>query len=254
MYPILAQIGPITLYAYGLMMAIGFWLATEVASREYARRGGDPSAFWRLALVAFLVALVTSHGYWWLREAAAGRAGVRELLSGAGHVWFAGMIGGLIAGWLLLRRRRMSTLDALDSAGLGLPLGHAIGRIGCHLAGDGDWGTITDVPWAVSYERGLAGWPHPPGVEVHPTPLYETIAYLIVFAALWTWRRRLDGGALLGTSLITTSVARFAIEFWRVTPVVAAGWTEAQWVALALVTIGAVLLIRARRAAAPIPG
>ena len=232
------------------MMAIGFWVATQIASREYERRGGSADRFWRLALVAFVVALVTSHVYWWGREAFAGRAGVRELLSGSGHVWFAGMIGGLLAGWWLIRRYRLDVGDALDSAGLSLPLGHALGRIGCHLAGDGDWGKVTDVPWGVAYPRAIAGWPHPEGVVVHPTPLYEAGAYTLVFTLLWSLRRKLPRGALLGTSLILTSVSRFVIEEFRITRVVAAGLTEAQWVAIALTAIGVTLCLRARSKAA----
>ncbi len=246
MIPILAEIGPVKLYSYGLMMALGFWLGAQIAGREHERRGGDADRFWKLALLSFVAALATSHLYWWGREALSGRAEIAELLSGSGHVWFAGMIGGLLTGWWLVRRFELDAFDVLDSAGMGLPLGHAIGRIGCHLAGDGDWGRVTEMPWGVAYERAIAGWPHPPGVAVHPTPLYETGAYTAVFLLLWGVRRRTPPGALLGASLVLTSIARFLIEFWRVTPVVGAGLTEAQWVAIGLTIVGAALLGRSR--------
>jgi len=245
MIPILFEIGPVKLYSYGLMMALGFWFATQIGSGDYQRRGGDRDLFWRLALLAFVAALVTSHLWWWLREAVAGRAGRAELFSGSGHVWFAGMIGGLLVAWWLTRRHKLDSLTVLDSAALGLPFGHALGRIGCHLAGDGDWGPVTDLPWGVAYERAIAGWPHPPGVTVHPTPLYEASAYLLIFAGLLWYRRRAPRGALLGACLVLTSVARFTLEFWRLNPALAFGLSEAQLVAIGLAAIGGCLWSRA---------
>jgi phosphatidylglycerol:prolipoprotein diacylglycerol transferase len=244
MFPVFAEVGPIKLYSYGLMMAVGFWVATQIASRDFKRRSGDPDLFWKLALISFVTALLTSHLWWWAREATAGRAGRAELLSGSGHVWFAGLIGGLLAGWWLARRHRLSVLDLLDSAMLAMPLGHALGRVGCHLAGDGDWGRVTDVPWGVAYSNAIAGWTHEPGIVVHPTALYETAAYTLVFIGLFASRRRLGRGALLGSSLVLTSVARFIIEFWRVNPSVVWGLSEAQIIAVALCLIGAPLWFR----------
>ena len=251
MFPILAEIGPVKLYSYGLMMAIGFWVATQIASRHFKSRGGDPELFWKLALISFVIALVTSHLWWWAREALAGRAGARELVSGAGHVWFAGLIGGLIAAWWLARRHRLSVLDLLDSATLAMPLGHALGRVGCHLAGDGDWGRVTDMSWGVAYPKAIAGWPHEPGVVVHPTSLYEAAAYTLVFGGLFVSRRSFGRGALLGASLVLTSIARFIIEFWRLNATVALGLSEAQIVAVVLCLLGATLWFRGSRKADP---
>ena len=248
MIPVFFEIGPVKLYSYGLMMALGFWIGTQIASKEYERRGGNGELFWRLALYSFLSALVTSHLWWWAGEAFKGRVGTAELFSGSGHVWFAGMIGGMLVGWWLTRRHKLDSLTVLDSAALGLPLGHALGRIGCHLAGDGDWGTVTEAPWGVAYKKAIAGWPHPEGVLVHPTPLYETAAYGLVFIGLLVFKRRFGPGGLLGACLVLTSIARFAIEFWRLNPDVALGLSEAQLVAVALAGIGAFLWLRSRRA------
>jgi len=247
MIPIFAEFGPIKLYSYGLMMAAGFWLGTNIASGEFKRRGGDPNLYWRLALYCFLVSLVTSHLWWWAWEARAGRAGLDELLSGSGHVWFAGMLGGMATGWLLSRKWKLDGLAVLDCAALGIPVGHALGRIGCHLAGDGDWGRVTELPWGVAYPKGIAGWPHPEGIVVHPTPLYEAAAYLLVFVALFRYRRRAGRGALLGACLVLTSLARFFIEFLRINPEVALGLTEAQLVAAGLTLLGARLWLSARK-------
>lgn len=251
MIPIFFEIGPVKLYSYGLMMALGFWLGAQLGSKEYARRGGDADLFWRLALYSFISALVTSHLWWWISEAARGRAGAAELLSGSGHVWFAGMIGGMVVGWWLTRRHKLDSLVVLDSAALGLPLGHGLGRIGCHLAGDGDWGTVTEAPWGVAYKNAIAGWPHAEGVLVHPTPLYEAGAYGLIFIGLLLFKPRFGRGALLGACLVLTSVARFIIEFWRLNPEVVLGLTEAQLVALGLAAIGTRLWLTATPNGAP---
>jgi len=245
MIPVFFEIGPVKLYSYGLMMALGFWIGAQIASKEYQRRGGNADLFWRLALLSFIAALLTSHLWWWAWEALNGRAGAAELFSGSGHVWFAGMIGGLVVGWWLTRRHKLDSKSVLDSAALGLPLGHGLGRIGCHLAGDGDWGKVTDVPWGVAYENAFVGWPHAPGVVVHPTPLYEAGAYGLIFVGLLISKKRFGPGGLLGACLVLTSIARFIIEFWRVNPEVLWGLSEAQMVALVLTAIGARLWLSA---------
>jgi phosphatidylglycerol:prolipoprotein diacylglycerol transferase len=136
----------------------------------------------------------------------------------------------------------------LDSVALGAPVGHALGRVGCHLAGDGDWGTVTAGPWGVAYENAFIGWPHPPGVRVHPTSLYEAACYLAIFALLWGVRRRLEDrpGALLALYLVLAAPARFAIETIRIDPEVLWGLTQAQLLSIALFAAGAVWLWRRR--------
>jgi phosphatidylglycerol---prolipoprotein diacylglyceryl transferase len=249
MFPVLARIGPVTLYSYGLMMALGFWCGAQLASAEYRRRGGDPELFWKLALYCFVAALVTSHLWWWIGAYRQGQASAADLVSGSGHVWFAGLLGGLTTGWWLTRRQSLDTLAVLDSAALGIPVGHALGRIGCHLAGDGDWGKVTDVAWGVTYPRAIIGWPYPAGVRVHPTPLYEAAAYAAIFGLLWLYRRSAPRGALIGVCLALTSLARWTVELWRLNPVVAFGLSEAQLVSMALFALGGWLWLRSRRQA-----
>ena len=100
-------------------------------------------------------------------------------------------------------------------------IGQAIGRIGCQLSGDGDWGTVTTVPWAMAYPYAVVGWPYPPGVRVHPTPIYESLAYFAIFAILWRWRRSPQpDGTIFCWYLVLASGARFLVEFLRVNPVV----------------------------------
>ena len=71
-----------------------------------------------------------------------------------------------------IHRKGVRYASALDTGALGLTIGLAIGRVGCHLSGDGDWGTPTGLPWGAAYVNGTVGWPYPPGTYVHPAALY----------------------------------------------------------------------------------
>lgn len=246
MHPVLLELGPLKIYSYGAMVALGFWLGTWITAREYGRRGGAPERVWRIAVAVLVAAFLTSH----LLAVAGGGGGWswRDLVRGAGQVWYGALLGGLVAAGLLARRFGLDLAKFFDSMALGIPLGHAVGRVGCHLAGDGDWGTVTELPWGVAYTNAYIGWPHAEGVRVHPAPLYESAAYLLVFAMLWALRRRrLAGGVLFAIYLVAAALARFAIEFVRVNPPALVGLTRAQVISLALVASGAAWIVLRRR-------
>jgi phosphatidylglycerol:prolipoprotein diacylglycerol transferase len=100
----------------------------------------------------------------------------------------------------------------------------------------------------MAYPHAVVGWPYPPGVRVHPTPVYETILYTLTFAILWRMRREPHrDGTVFAAYLVLTGVARFLVEFLRVEPVIAFGLTSAQLVGLIIVPIGVGLLWRERR-------
>jgi len=167
------------------------------------------------------------------------------ILTGAGFTWYGGLIGGVIGVTLCIRRYGFSWLEIMDAVAPAIAVGHGIGRIGCHLAGDGDWGPPTTLPWGVAYTNAIIGWDYPPGVRVHPSALYETIAYLLVFAVLWGMRTTpRPVGSLFWGYLLLSSLARFVIEFVRINPPLAFGLSEAQMISLILMMIGAVMLTR----------
>lgn len=251
MHPVLFRLGPLTVYSYGAALAVAFLAGTWLFAREYRRRGGDLEDVPPFALGVFVTGFLASHLLWAVTNWGVVRDDpLGSLLSAGGHVWYGALLGGVAGGWILTRRLGMGATRVLDSAAVGLPLGHAIGRIGCHLSGDGDWGTVSELPWAVAYREAIVGWPHPPGVRVHPTPIYESLAYLAVFGALLALRRKpLPPAALFALFLVGTSVARFAIELVRVNPAVAFGLTQAQLIALGLLAAGLAALGLGRRRA-----
>ena len=134
--------------------------------------------------------------------------------------------------------------ELLDSAAAPIAIGYTVGRIGCQLSGDGDYGQPSDLPWAMSYPDGTV----PTTDEVHPTPIYETLAMGVIALFLWHRRDRMAPGRLFALYLVLAGVERFLVEFLRRNEAVALGLTVAQWFSLAMVAWGAVWLTRPVRA------
>jgi phosphatidylglycerol---prolipoprotein diacylglyceryl transferase len=249
-FPIILQYGPITIYSFGVLMAAGFYFGSMVSVNEYERRGGSGEAMWNLLVWVFLSGLVASRVLSIFNNPQAFyESPFGEILAGSGFVWYGGFLGGALAAYVLGHRRGMSFLVLADCCALGLLLGQAIGRIGCHVSGDGDWGTVTTLPWGVAYTNGIAPWEHPPGVLVHPTPLYEAAAYMAVFAILWRWRHRNPPlGSMFAAYLVGNGFFRFLVEAIRVEPVIAFGLSQAQIIGIGMTVVGTVWLLRLRGA------
>ena len=254
MYPVLFQIGPFTVYSFGVLMALGFYVGATISAREYERRGGDRERMWNFLVWVFIAGLAGSKLLSLANDPAAFfRDPIEQTLSGSGFVWYGGLIGGFVAAWFLSRSYHMRFSLILECTALGLAIGQAIGRIGCHVAGDGDWGTESTLPWAVAYENAIVGWDYPPGVRVHPTPIYEAVAYTLLFLAMLGIRTRgYREGTVFCVYLIGSSTVRFLVEFIRINPTLAMGLTQAQWIAIVLAIGGAGWLIMHRPLPAPV--
>jgi phosphatidylglycerol:prolipoprotein diacylglycerol transferase len=251
MYPILFQIGPVTVYSFGTLMALAALSAGWVVWLELRRYRYDPELASTLVFAAAFGGLIGARLLFILEDWS---YFVRNpwdfIFSGAGFTWYGGVLGGAVAVTWLVRRKGIPWLEAADISALALTISYGIGRIGCHIAGDGDWGTVSDMPWAVAYTNAIIGWvhpltglPYPPGVRVHPTPIYEFFQSLVILAVLWPLRKRgYSQGTIFWLYLILAGLARFVVEFWRVNPVVGLGMTEAQWFSLISVVLGVCLL------------
>ena len=123
-----------------------------------------------------------------------------------------------------------------------LAAGYAIGRIGCQLAGDGDYGIPWDGPWAMAYPNGTV----PTDVPVHPTPVYETIVMGVVTLVLWRLRHSLRPGNLFALWAVLAGAERFLVEFIRRNDEVVAGLTQPQLISLAMILAGGAWLVTHR--------
>jgi phosphatidylglycerol:prolipoprotein diacylglycerol transferase len=187
------------------------------------------------------------------------------IFSRSGFNFFGGWVFGVGTGILYIWRHRLQILVTCDAFAPAMMLGYALGRIGCQLAGDGDWGVPADMAlkplwlphwlWAQTYENNVLGQViTPPGV--YPTPIYETAMGLIAFAILWGLRKRpMRPGWLFCLYLLLCGLERSAIELIRVNPqmsLMGLRVTQAQIIAAALTVLGAagiaVLSRPARRA------
>ncbi len=264
MIPVLFHLGPLTVYSYGLMMALGFLAADYVIRLECVRRGFDPEYSSSIVIVAAVTALVGARVYAILDDLPTYLADPRSMIfSGSGFVFYGGMIGGILGAYLVSRWYRIGFAVTMDMCGMALAVGQAIGRIGCQLSGDGDWGLPSTMPWAMAYPRAIVGWNSEtvlkldehyrlvsgffPGVRVHPAPVYETILYLGVFAILWSMRKTAHpAGRLMCWYLLLAGAARFLVEFVRINPRVFYMFSEAQLIAFAMMVVGCVGLILTR--------
>ena len=169
---------------------------------------------------------------------------VGEIFSRSGFAWFGGLVGVLLALYLLARKHKLPYLGMLDVCAPAAALGYAVGRIGCLTSGDGDYGTPTSLPWGMSFPNGLV----PTTQHVHPTPIYEAIAATIIFCYLWrAGAKPRPVGQMAALYLISMGLERFLVEFIRINPKVLYGLTNAQIVSLLGMVLGFILLWQIKR-------
>jgi len=231
MIPILFKIGPIKIGSYGVMVAVAFLTCAWLLRKELMRKKYDPDWANTIVVVAIISGIIGARVYFileYFNDFLADPLGM--IFSGSGLTWYGGFIAAFIAILITLRKLPAPTLVLADLIAPLLLLGYGIGRIGCFLAGDGDYGPPSDLPWAVAFPNGLV----PTNVPVHPTPIYETIFSIILFSILWKNRKRdYPAGTMLGVMFIFYGIERFVTEFWRLTPKVLWGWmTMAQIISI----------------------
>jgi phosphatidylglycerol:prolipoprotein diacylglycerol transferase len=215
------------------------WLAAVagafVMDRTFRRAGIEADAVGMVAVA--VVAGIVGAKIWHVLDTPSEfrEIGWRVLWDSAGFAWFGGLTFGIAAlviqGW----RARIGGLRTLDLASPAAAIGYGIGRIGCFLSGDGCYGIPTSLPWGMSFPNGI----EPTFVRVHPTPLYELGAGLLIGLWLWTRGGKLrPTGWILGEYLVLSGLARFLVEFIRRNPKVLWGLSNAQLASAGSVVVG----------------
>jgi len=279
------HLGPLTIPTFGLMVATGLLVAAYILQADFNRRRGQLQNYsssksarderakdegFLIIGIAGLAGLMGARLYHVLESPHELIANPSVLISRFGFAWFGGFLGGFVALAILANRFRIPLLEFLVMCSPAAAVGYAIGRIGCLLSGDGDYGVPTPLPWGMSFPNGLVPttgtWDPeshsgvclkyglPENCTVHPTPIYEFLIWLVIAAFLW----RLGNRALRGAGsagevfcgyLILTGVARFLIEFIRINPPSFFGLSNAQAASLVSILIGVILLWRIRSGA-----
>jgi phosphatidylglycerol---prolipoprotein diacylglyceryl transferase len=238
------DLGPLALKTFGLMFALAFVGAAALCGRRFKELGKPVDWAYEMAFAALVGGIVGARGYYLVQHWDDVSDDVLgSIFSGSGLVWYGGALGGALAVFLWAWRRGFLGLALLDLAAAPLALGYAIGRVGCQLSGDGDYGRASDLPWAMSYPDGTV----PTDDRVHPTPVYESLAMGVTAWFLWTLRDRLAPGLLFALYLVLSGLERFVVEFVRRNDEVWAGLTVPQIESLALIAVGLTWLAIASR-------
>ncbi|HWZ98724.1 MAG TPA: prolipoprotein diacylglyceryl transferase [Candidatus Dormibacteraeota bacterium] len=243
------HLGPLTIPTFGLMVATGLFVAAYVIQADFRRRNTKTDAFLIIG-VAGLAGIVGARLYHVLESPHEFFADPwPQLISRFGFAWFGGLIGGFVALILLARKEKIPMLEFLDACAPGACVGYAIGRIGCLLSGDGDYGIPTSLPWGMSFPNGVV----PTTERVHPTPIYEFLAWMLIALILWKLgsaaiqKGQQTGGRIFFFYLILTGIARFLVEMIRINPRSFFGMSNAQTASVASVFLGVLLLISVKR-------
>ena len=243
MYPIIFDFGLVdifgfqfrlAIYSFGLMLVVAFYTCYFLLNYDLKRLGYEEKLasdiiFW--AAVGGIIGSKVYHVLENLEQVISSQNPLGMIFSGSGLVFFGGLLGGILAVTMVLRKNNLSWLVFADLVAPLLILGYSIGRFGCFLVGD-DYGIPSNLPWAIGFPNGLPPttstvfalqfpWIDISGfstgvLTVHPTQVYETLVSGGIFFFLWK-KRTEDGvqGSLFFLYLILAGIERFFIEFIR---------------------------------------
>jgi phosphatidylglycerol:prolipoprotein diacylglycerol transferase len=250
MYPYI-HIGRFSLGTFGILLWLAAVSACWVLHRNFRRWKIDADA---VSIVAVsTVAGVIGSKLWHVFETPHELMlhPLQLIFDRAGFAWYGGLIVAILTLMWQGRVYKTGSVRMLDLAASAAAIGYGVGRLGCLISGDGDYGIPTKLPWGMSFPNGLV--PTPLGVKVHPTPIYELLAALVIGWILWR-RGRPESpkalGQLTGEYLIYSGIARFLVEFIRINPRIYWGMSNAQVASIGSVVLGALIVIWARSRAA----
>ena len=268
------HLGPLSIPTYGLMVATGLLVAAYLLQADinrhraqFIKRGylksedkknyGD-EAFLVIGVIG-VAGLAGARLYSVLENPRELIANPAVLISRYGFTWSGSVLTTIVAMVFLAQYFDIPVLEFMDLCATPAALGYAIGRIGCLMSGDGDYGVPTSLPWGMSFPNGIVPttetcvqWGAAADCRVHPTPIYEFLAGVIIAAYLWRMATKAANGAgshgeIISSYLIWTGVARFLVEFIRINPRVFYGLTNAQVVSLLSIVLGFAVLLRIKR-------
>lgn len=253
MHPILFSVGPFTVYTYGVLLAAAYLIGLKLAMMRAKTRHLDTARVLDLGVWIIISALVGAKLMLLLVEFDYFSTNPRELLSllRSGGVFYGGFIFAVLVSVWYIGRHGLPLWTTCDVFAPGITLGHAIGRMGCFMAGC-CFGKPADLPWAVTFTDAVAAANSgtPLGVPLHPTQLYEAGAELVIFGLLLVSERRGRGfaGRTFWTYVLLYAVSRFVIEIYRDDPRgMVFGWSTSQGVSMVLAPLSVAMLMWLRR-------
>ncbi|MHA7132933.1 prolipoprotein diacylglyceryl transferase [Oerskovia turbata] len=240
MQPVLFSVFGLDVQSYGVSKALAALLGAFLLGRAFDRLGLRRDDAHALVFWATIWGFVGAKIYYLLEHAS---TLTWHHFGGMGFTWYGGLIGGIVAALVVIRRRCLPALAVADAAAIPLTLAYGVGRVGCWLSGDGTYGRPTTLPWGVALPNGVV----PSDVPVHPTPLYEALAALLIAAVLWALsRRERPALTIFGAYLILSGLARLAVELLRVNEPALLGLTQPQLWSIVSIAAGAAIVLAGR--------
>jgi phosphatidylglycerol:prolipoprotein diacylglycerol transferase len=231
----------ISIKTFGVCFALGFLACGALVARRLRELEKPVDWAYEIVFAALLGGVIGARAYYIIQNYSQVKHDLlKNLFSGSGLVWYGGVIGGAIGVIAWMRWRHTLELRMLDMCATALALGYAIGRIGCQVSGDGDYGIRSKLLTSMGYPHGTV--PTPPGVTVLPTPIYETVTMCLFAYLLWYLRDRVRPGVIFALYLVGAGLERFLIEFIRRNKEVLVGLTSPQLESILLFVIGAIWL------------
>lgn len=257
MYPTLFELGPINIYTYGVLLAAAYLIGLKLALVRARGRGLDATRVMDLGIYTIISALIGAKLMLMAIDFRHFVSSPWELVR-SGGVFYGGLLLAVPVALWYLRRHGLPVWSTCDVFAPGIALGHAVGRIGCLMAGC-CYGRVTSVPWGITFTDPLAATNvgTPINVTLHPTQLYESGAELLILTILLRTERRgrpFPGRTFWGYILLY-SIARFVIEFYRGDPrgTVFEVLSTSQFVSLLLVPLSLLMLVGLGRQGTPAP-
>ncbi|MBN1769701.1 MAG: prolipoprotein diacylglyceryl transferase [Deltaproteobacteria bacterium] len=256
--------------SYGVMMALGFLAAWYLFRLELGRKGLDTDLASRITFNAAIWGVIGARLLSILEEPSHVIDNpLKTILLEGGLTWYGGLAAGAAATIYTIRKAKAPIMQVIDAMSPAALVGYAFGRGGCLISGDGCYGIATDLPWGMQFPKlvetpgfhcmqggAIASWPpidpstcldpsdlstclrYPPDVHVHPTPAYEILAGLLLFALVWSLRKRINRtGLMFGLFLVLQAIPRTLVEFIRLNPRYA-GLSLSQWVSIGIFFVG----------------
>ncbi len=207
MYRVAFTIFGIDVMWYGILMATGMILGTLIAIKEAKRVGIKEDYILDLAIIAIPAGLICARLYYVLFNWGYYSNNPSQILNfrGGGMAIHGALIGGVLAGYIFSRYKKLDFFKLADTVMLGMPLAQSIGRWGNFINQEAHGGP-TNLPWGIMVN----------GVKVHPTFLYESIWDFGIFVFLWIFRKKKSyEGQVIVLYAILYSLGRFFIEGLR---------------------------------------
>jgi phosphatidylglycerol:prolipoprotein diacylglycerol transferase len=232
------ELGPLSIQTFGLSVALAFLAAGALLYRRFDELRWNPDLAYEATGAALFGGIVGARLWWAFGDLSALTDDpAARLLGASGLTWYGGVLGATLAVWAYGYWRRLALWQLAAAALPAVALGYTVGRVGCQISGDGDYGTASSVPWAMPYPNGVV----PTTEVVHPTPIYETLWMGLVTLVLWELRDRLSPQQMVAAYLVAAGLERFVVEFWRRNTAVDGLLTVAQFTALGSVAAGLAL-------------